>query len=341
MKIMVVGDLHFGARNNSQLYLNFQTDWFLNELIPNIKKNKCDAIVLLGDVFDNRASISLPVLQKVRELFSKLTKQTTVHCILGNHDIAYRNNKTVHSLGVLSDHGVIVHETPTSLNFEDKKILMLPWIIKDEEESVMKMLVDNEYDICFGHLEINNFEMVPGVFEDKGFKHDLFSNCKKVYSGHFHLRRKYDNIQYTGTPYELTWSDYMDTKGVYIFNTKDNSEEFIETKHTPKHIKLSFEKFKDVNRINVENNTLRIKFLKECSEVDKINILEKINSLNPLSCVVDDETESEFNSNDDIKASIKDTMGFLNEFLDVIEIPEELDKKILRGMLKDIYESCL
>jgi DNA repair exonuclease SbcCD nuclease subunit len=340
MKIMVVGDLHFGVRNNSQAYLDFQTNWFLKELIPNIEKHKCDKVVFLGDVFDSRNSLSPVIVNRVRELFKILTKVTDVHCIVGNHDIYYRNNKNIHSLTILEDQGVTVYENPTEITFGDKKALMLPWIVKDEQEDVMKMLVNNEYDLCFGHLEINNFEMVPGVFEDKGFKHDLFSNCENVYSGHFHLRRKHDNIQYTGTPYELTWSDYMDVKGVYIYDTDTSKEEFVETKGTPQHIKLSFDEHREVEKEEVDNNILRVKFLKNCSEVDKINIIERINSLNPIACVVDDESDSDFDSDEDIEASIKDTMGFLNEFLNIIEIPEDLDKKVLREMLNEMYEDC-
>jgi len=69
-KITIVGDLHFGVRNNSQKYLDFQTKWIEDELL----KVKSDHIVFLGDTYDNRTSLSPVIINSVLELFKKIKK---------------------------------------------------------------------------------------------------------------------------------------------------------------------------------------------------------------------------------------------------------------------------
>jgi len=344
MKMMICGDIHFGLRNNSNKHLDFQTKWFREELIPLLKENNCESIVFLGDVFDSRNTLSPLVLRRVRKLFKELMSVVSnAYCIVGNHDLYFRNNKSVHSLDVLTDQGITVFEKPTQLKINEKKILFIPWIVKDEIDDVTKLLVENDFDICFGHLEINGFEQVKGIVEKEGLKQELFANCKKVYSGHFHLRCNIDHINYVGTPYEINWNDYQDKKGVHILDVNCLKDTFVTSKNSPKHIKIPSHKYNidNLNKKLVTNNIVKIIYDSNISEVDKINFNEKINSLEPLMVSIDDEEIGEFDTNENIEADIKNTMGFLVDYLNVIEIPEELNKKILIEKLEEIHKQCV
>jgi DNA repair exonuclease SbcCD nuclease subunit len=341
MKMMVIGDIHFGVRNNSQSYLSFQEDWFENDLIPKIEKHGIERVLFLGDIFDSRNSLSPVIINSARRIFKNLASKVKVEAIVGNHDTFFRNNKSVHSLTIIEDQGVTVYENMEEVDIGGLKALMLPWVVKDEMEDVQNTLASNDYDLCFGHLEINDFEMVPGVKEDKGFRRDLFVNVGQVFSGHFHLRRKHDNIQYTGTPYELSWSDYQDEKGVYVIDTETKKSTFLPSTIGPKHIKLEEKAMRTIDPKEIGGNIVKLKLLKEAGEVDKINLVERINSLNPISLSIDDESNEDFDVDQDIEASIKDTEGFLNEYINIIEVPEELDKKVLREKLKDLFETCV
>jgi len=338
MKICIVGDLHFGIRNNSLSYLNFQKKWFEEELLPLLEN--CEEVVFLGDIFDSRVSLSPIILQTVRELFKKLAYTgITSRCILGNHDIAARNNRSIHSLHVLADQGVIVYENPTEMEIATRKVLMLPWIVKEEQKDIQIQLATNHYDLCFGHLEINDFEIVRGVTEHEGFKKDLFANINKVFSGHFHLRRNDKNIQYVGTPYELTWNDYLDEKGVYILDTESMKADFFPSKAHPRHLKFQTSKIalEDICSEIVTNNIVKLSFDSLLTEVEKINYVEKINSLFPLSCSVDDEIAVKSCAEGDIEADIKDTLGFVSEYINLSETPENINKKKLMEMITELY----
>ena len=55
--VVIIGDLHIGARNNSQLFLDYMKDYFYNELFPFIKENNVKNVIQLGDTLDKRKNI--------------------------------------------------------------------------------------------------------------------------------------------------------------------------------------------------------------------------------------------------------------------------------------------
>jgi len=342
MKVAIIGDLHFGVRGNSIKHLEFQSKWF-NDTIKFIKNAKINYVVFLGDIFDSRNSISPIINSNVRLLFQKLAKNVKeVHCVLGNHDIYFRNKKDIHSLEVLADQGVKVYTTPQEVKIGNLKCLMVPWVIKTEQEDVSKLLVNNYYDICFGHLEINTFEKVKNVREQEGFERELFSNCKKVISGHFHLKRQIDNILYVGTPYELTWNDYQDEKGIHVVD--DNLEvTFHASENTPKHIVISNKIFSldELTKDKIHNNIIKVSFEQNLSEVDKINYIEKINSFEPLMFTVVEDDNTFLDTNGEMEADIKDTLGFLFEYLNIIDIPDNLNKKKLMEKIEEVHKKII
>lgn len=340
-KLAIVGDLHFGVRNNSQQYLRYQSEWIENELKSITDKHKCESVIFLGDVLDNRVSLSPLILKEVRRLFKLLAERyENVFVLLGNHDIYYRNTRDVHSLEFLQDQGVVLIEDPLELEMGSKKSIILPWLTKDDED-VHNKLVSNKYDYCFGHLEINNFEMIKNVVEKDGLRQDLFDNCGRVFSGHFHLRREAKQISYVGTPYEMDWGDYGETKGVTVLDIESGKETFVETKKAPIHVRLNTKdtKLSKVTKKIISNNFVQLKFHEGITEVERIDFIEKINSLEPLTFSTDEGDGYSFDTDDStLDSSIKDTMGFLTEYIDLVGVPEELDKKVVLEKLNVLHE---
>ena len=46
-KILIIGDTHFGIRNNSLSYLEFQKKWFNSQLMSIIEENGIDDVVIV------------------------------------------------------------------------------------------------------------------------------------------------------------------------------------------------------------------------------------------------------------------------------------------------------
>ena len=49
--------------------------------------------------------------------------------------------------------------------------------------------------------------------------HSMFKKFKRVFSGHYHMKSKKDNVTYLGNPYQLYWNDYGCKRGFHVFDT--------------------------------------------------------------------------------------------------------------------------
>jgi len=100
MRIAFINDSHFGARGDSQLFLDYFMKFFENVFFPYLKENDITTIIHAGDLMDRRKFVNFNVLNQVRNRFVKYIKDNNIemHCILGNHDVYYRNTNEVNSL---------------------------------------------------------------------------------------------------------------------------------------------------------------------------------------------------------------------------------------------------
>ena len=59
MKIAILNDTHFGARNDSSIFLNYFLDFFEEQFFPYCKENNIDQIIHLGDLMDRRKYVMI------------------------------------------------------------------------------------------------------------------------------------------------------------------------------------------------------------------------------------------------------------------------------------------
>ena len=58
MLIALLNDSHFGVRNDSQAFQNYQLDFFDNQFFPYMQDNNIKNLIHLGDVVDRRKYIN-------------------------------------------------------------------------------------------------------------------------------------------------------------------------------------------------------------------------------------------------------------------------------------------
>ena len=203
-------------------------------------ENKINTLLVLGDIYDTRENINVLIQTKVLELFGKTLKDFNIIIILGNHDSFFNDSNSSNSLKPLALlPNVKVYEEKELIEIENKKILLVPWVIdinsfsNELEESIDK------YDIIFGHLSTIGFNMGGGIASD-GINPKLFlSKAKKTFLGHFHSRSKKtiagNTIQYIGAPYELTKIDENEPKGAMILDLNTLNYFFINNTVSIKH----------------------------------------------------------------------------------------------------------
>ena len=345
MKIALINDTHFGARGDSQLFFNYFMKFFDDVFFPYIKENNIDTVIHAGDLMDRRKFVNFSILNQVRNKFIQRLKNENIdfHCILGNHDVYYRNTNEVNSVRELFGDDINLYEEPKVISIDGLNIALLPWVNKENYDQSVDFIKTAAAPILIGHLELEGYEVMRGVGFQGGMDSKLFDRYEKVLSGHFHCRQEKDNIYYLGTQYQITFADLAETKGFHILDTETRELEFIENPykmfHTlryndedgPVDTEKTYPHLKDTYiKLFVESKKHPYSFdrfmdkLYE-SGVAKITIVEEI---------VDSEWTKE-----EIVDLAQDTVTLINNEIDGIEEVE--DKPRMKKLIKDLYMESL
>ena len=232
MKVAIITDTHFGARNDSQVFANYFRKFYEEIFFPTLEKRGIRTVIHMGDVVDRRKFINWKTVYQMREVFFDACygRYINLHIIIGNHDVFFRNTNIVNSmegLRINDNHQFHVYTEPTEVELDGTKVFFQPWICDENKEQSLKAIHDTEAQILFGHLEVKGFEMHIGSFSREGVDASIFKKFDMAMSGHFHHKSDNGNVYYLGNPYQITWSDYKDPRGFHIFDTDTRELEFI------------------------------------------------------------------------------------------------------------------
>ena len=103
MKIAIITDQHFGARNDSVHFLDFYEKFYREVFFPTLHENYITNLLILGDTFDRRKYINFFSLKRTKEMFFDVLaeREINVHMLAGNHDTYFKNTNEVNSMDVL------------------------------------------------------------------------------------------------------------------------------------------------------------------------------------------------------------------------------------------------
>jgi len=352
MKISLISDTHFGARNDNQNFNEYFYKFYENVFFPYLIDNNITTCVHLGDVVDRRKYISYKIANDFRNRFIERFGELGIelHIIVGNHDTYYKNTSEVNSMNELvSDH--MTYTKPQIVEFDGCLIQFMPWINSGNYEESMTALKKSRAEIVFGHLEIAGFEMNKGYRTDRGYDSKLFQRFDSCFSGHFHHKSDDGHIYYLGTPYEITWNDCNDPKGFHIFDTETRELERVVNPYTlfekiyyddtvndyshmvgPTSTSYDFEKYKEkyvklivVNKKDLYQFDLFVDRLLK-ADTHEVKIIEDFSELDAS------------NVSDDIVENTEDTMTLLDKYIDELDIM--LDKKRLKNTMKSLYNEA-
>lgn len=233
MKIAVVADLHWGARGDSNIFLDHFSKFYREIFFPYIEKENIKVVFLAGDLVDRRKFINFNTLQKMRKEFLEPLSKYEVHAIVGNHDAALKNTIELNALTELMEqYGFNIYTEATEVQVGSEiPILMLPWICQENYDRSLEMIKNTKAQICLGHLELEGFEMHMGTICNEGMSVEYFDKFDVVMTGHFHHKSSRANINYLGAPYQITWADYEDPRGFHIFDTDTRELEYIQNSY--------------------------------------------------------------------------------------------------------------
>lgn len=339
MKIAVITDTHFGARNDSSAFDNFFKKFYEDIFFPYLKQSEIKTIFHLGDVFDRRKYINFNTLRSCKKYFFEPLKQLGVdmYVIPGNHDTYYKNTNEVNSLDLLLREYDNIHviETVSKMNFDKREFTFVPWLCSENYDDVMTA-IQQPGDICLGHFELDGFDMFRGVKNDGGMDRKLLQHYSMVLTGHFHHRSTDDNVYYLGSPYGMNWSDYDDARGFHILDTSTRELLFVENPHQIFHKIYYDDRKPTIDASHYKKSCVKVIVTNknDYAKFDKLIDALYINEVHELT-IHEDFSEFEAEALESENVNIEDTMTLLSEYVDSVESAK--DKERLKTLLKTLY----
>lgn len=351
MKIAIVTDIHIGARGDSRIFADFQRKFFLEVFFPYLDEHGITTVFDLGDTFDRRKYVNYLSLKRGREfLFDEIAKRNIdFHALIGNHDTYYTNTNDVNSMKLL------LQEYPSFKLYEDKaehlqlgstKFLMLPWISKENAEYNLDMVANSDANVVMGHLEMKGFEMMKGSVCSHGLDLKLFKNFENVYSGHFHHPSRYQNLEYLGAPYEMTWSDYGGSRGFHVFDTETREMIKVENPHRMFHKidyddeDMTIEEIASLDTSMLKDTYIKVIIKNRTNAYLYDLFMSKLNDEGAADVkAIDDALNLESSGVEEILDETKDTKEILHNYIDSLET--SIDKGKIKSMVDDLYVEAL
>ena len=351
MKIALLGDTHFGARNDNQAFHDYFEKFYRDVFFPYLIENNIDTVIQFGDLFDRRKYINFNTLARSRKYFFDPLREHGIgmHVFVGNHDTFYKNTNEVNSPDLLLTEytNIHVYSDPIDVTFDGLPITLLPWVCSGNIQQCLDHIEKTPAQILFGHLELAGFEMYRGAVNDHGqFENSLLSKFDVVCSGHFHHRSSRGNIHYLGTPYEMSWSDYNDPRGFHIFDTETRELEFIRNpnvifnkihyddvdKAMDDVVGIDFAQYKGTYvKVIVRNKTNPYWFDMFVDRLEKAGTVD--------IQVVEDHLNLNLEDDSEIVNEAEDTLTILRKVVDGIEV--NIPKKDLDLFLTNLYTEAM
>ena len=338
MKFLLLGDLHFGVKQDDPWMQNIQR-LAMKQAIEYSKLNGITHWIQSGDWFDVRKAITHKTMEFTREIAMEIdVAGITVDVIVGNHDMSLKQkihpNACTELLTQFKNFNI--HDRIKTVMFDSIAIDMCPWICDENQNEIMDFIENSKSKYCIGHFELTGFYFYKNM-KSNGSDPAFLRKYKKVWSGHFHTQSENRNVQYIGTPYSITSGDENDKRGFWVFDTETETTEFIEN-DTMWHQSITYPTsvnpvaFKDLSvRVFVES--LDSKFAKFESELE--------NYVHDLKVITKIDSVSDFDESESQDIEVKSIVDLMDEYIDLMSDVSDVDKKEAKHISKKLYMECI
>ena len=342
--LAIVGDIHLGIKSDSSDFHEVHTEFFkwTRELFLD---NGVNTVIQLGDWWHNRNEINVKTLNVGLEC-QKLWSPFTQISIIGNHDTYYKTTNDVTSMNIFaSNQNLVVISKPVEIKlFGDKEALFVPWIVNITSFIDFLKHKNKTYDYMFGHFEVDGgLVSRNAVIHSKLKATDLTQFAKKIFSGHFHIRRMDGEIMYVGAAMPLTWGDVNETSCVHLLHEDGSVQEF-KNEISPMFIEIVLSELVKTKQFpTIKNNHVRLVVDIKIAE-DKLNkLIDIIKQKLPQSFIsiyagYQLEVDAQFSTE-----KISDPLTMIDEYIGAVEIGEHMniDKKELTRRAHELFNIAL
>ena len=156
LKIALITDQHFGARNDSTRVHDYFQKFYNNIFFPTLEERGIDTVIDLGDTFDRRKYISFSSLKRAKDMFFDplAEKNIKMHVLVGNHDAYYKNTLEINSVDLLMEEydNITTYLRPEVIEIGNCEIMMVPWICDANEEETFVMADKTSAQVLLGDV---------------------------------------------------------------------------------------------------------------------------------------------------------------------------------------------
>jgi len=344
MKVAIITDQHFGCRKNSKLFHDYFLKFYNDVFFPTLQREGITTIINMGDTFDSRKGVDFATLTWAKDNYFDRLKDMgiTVHTIVGNHDIYYKNTNDINAIDLLLREydNIPIYEKTTSIEVGGCNILLVPWINSENRDESVALIKKSRAPVCMGHLELNGFRATPGHMMEHGMEWDIFKKFKKTYSGHYHCRSNQENIYYLGNPYEMFWNDVNDVnRGFHLFDTETLEHTPVNNPYRIHHIVYYNDNdYQLFDARELENKIVKIVVRQKSDQVQFEKFIDKVYNSNVAELKIVENfalhDAAEFEAFES-----EDTLSILSRYIEEADV--NIDKSRVQKFLQEVYqEAC-
>lgn len=303
---IIVGDIHFGRKNNSRERHDDTMIFIRKFLIPFIKqylqKYPTANLIFTGDIFDSKQNIDTLIANDCFEIFAELGQMLEVIIYIGNHDLLSRTGGIDgHITGSVYNSAKPLKWIPNVKLFESYTeydgVAFLPFYKNKLDE--IDFIEKCKCDTIFTHTEYSGFYYEGKMIDEspKSINPDVMKKFKRVFNGHIHGRQEKFNICIVGTPYQMKFGEHKNATSITIYDHKKDKIQFIDNPVSPKFKIFHFFSFLDktISEVNAEikNNYCRI--------ITPSELFDKVDTTKIIDCLDDSYKELNFDPTNSIK----------------------------------------
>lgn len=245
MKVAITADLHAGKMVESHRKKLDDVLSVLDDMNEKAKEHGADAMVVAGDLFDQKGTIRAEVYNAVWERIRDA--EIPYYILAGNHGKSSRTvlgddhpgDDTVYAMDDLED-----VETVTGRRlFVDEKFggegsdvtaFFQPYV--EDVEDLVERLSSAEVggsgrNVLFGHFGIADAEMGPAQVQDRDWMDSgdaVFKDFDWVFAGHYHRPQNFgEKVWIPGSPLQHSFGEREQQKRMLFLDTEDGSVESV------------------------------------------------------------------------------------------------------------------
>ena len=344
MKIALLNDTHFGARNDSIIFDDFFHKFYDEIFFPYLKEHNIKNILHLGDYYEHRKFVNFKALNANRKHFLEPMRDMgiTMDIIPGNHDVYFKNTNELCSLKELLGYfttNVNIIMKPTVLDYDGLGVAVIPWINNANYQEYTKFAMTCNAPILGAHLELKGFDMMAGIPNPHGMNADVFSRFEMVLSGHFHTKSSQGNVHYLGSQMEFTWADVDDPKYFHVLDTETREVTPVRNTITMFKKVIYDDEKTDYSKMDVkqfEKKFIKLIVLNKNDLYMFDQFVDRLQNIETYELKIAESFEEYLGESvEDDKVSLEDTTTLLDSYVDAVET--ELDKDHLKVELRKLY----